>query len=185
MKYLVAKLSINCQKLYQNIWNNIFLILQTSFQDIIQNFSNKVIIISSYECYIRNIWIDLMKSLHIISPISDTTSQIIQSRIFSEIHPYIASMSIMNQSIKSSHIEEKINNVSLEFLELQCICGKCDENKLFKLTPQEEGETLRLYFQHLKHSKENIIPNNISTTTEVTSEISIIQITQITQITET
>ena len=165
MKYFVAKLSINCHKLYQNIWQNIFLVLETSSQDILHQNFDTVITISSFECYLRSIWIDLMESFHITSPILQLTT--------SEIHPYIASMSIMNQSIKNSHVEDRNIFINLENLEFQCLCGRCNEERHLELSPQEEGETLRQYFQQITLSKENniIVPNIIPKIDIETKEI--------------
>lgn len=156
MKYLIAKLSINCQILYQQIWINILQLLENTFQDK----SNELIIISSFECYLRSIWIDLMKSLHIISPLLTNTIDTLQPLF--EIHPYNASISMLNHSIKHSHIEEKININNLNSINFQCICGKCEEDRYIELTLQEEGESLRLHFQQIRFLKENNISDSNS-----------------------
>lgn len=167
MKYLVAKLSINCHKLYNNLWTNIFSILESLYPSIFQSISDKVVVISSFECFLRNIWIDLMKSLG-ISPSSlfthpSSSSSTIPTTSF-EIHPFAASMSVMNHSIKHSKIEETNRyNSNLQLLEFQCICNNCNENQLFELSALEEGETLRVYFQQIAQSKEiveNIVHDN-------------------------
>lgn len=136
MKYLIAKLTINCHQLYHEIWSKVLLIRSTApVGEHEEDLSSRMFIIPTFACYLRNIWIELIEAFHISS--ADDA--------------FAACMSMMNHSLEHSprHPAEEEDIESVLTSSSQCVCGECGRHSTSSLSIRDEGEILRTHFRNI------------------------------------
>jgi hypothetical protein len=141
MKYLIAKLTINCHLLYREIWKQVLVIRKASADEAHEDLSPPVLVIPSFACYLRNLWIELIRGFQISSDKLNPESG---------ENPFTACMSMMNHSLEHSprHSEdEQEQELEIALNSSVCVCGECDRHTTTSLSIRDEGEFLRTHFQ--------------------------------------
>jgi hypothetical protein len=134
MKYLVAKLTINLSLLYQELWHAVL-----SCPSPASDGSQSLVPVPSFDCYMRGLWIDILRSLRIVCSLEDGAE---------DSTPFTAGMSMMNHSL--DHFPTQVQPTALASLfSCQCVCEECWRYKSCNLSIRDEGESLRTHFRAL------------------------------------
>jgi hypothetical protein len=142
MKYLIAKLTINCSQLYHELWYaaiSSYVIASPS-----ESAETPTPCLAPlFECFMRGLWVEIIRSLRIVSSLEDDLEE--------RDNPFSACMSMMNHTLNHSptHATAQFMAETASPVSFQCICKECSRFKSYSLSIRDEGEILRTHFRAL------------------------------------